>query len=85
MLDKECGMGKKYYTPEQYKAAFHEPWGERDAVYFADYADTDDAETAKRFWRVGTLGDLRFMDGLEHGDVLCATTHCPADDYFHLP
>jgi hypothetical protein len=76
-------MSEKYYTPKEYEATFHESWGEKDAVYFVDYTDTDEGKTDCRFWRVGTLCDLEFIDDLESGEVLCATTHCPANDYVH--
>jgi hypothetical protein len=76
-------MSERYYTPKEYEAAFHEPWGERDAVYLVDYTDTEAGGTDKIFWRVGTLGDIKFIDDLESGEVLCATTHCPANNYVH--
>jgi hypothetical protein len=70
----------RYYTPKEYKEAFGEPWGERDAVYFVDYADCN----TQRFWSVGTLEEIKeYADSLDNGEILCATTHCPADDYFH--
>ena len=77
-------MAEKYYTPKEYEAAFNEPWGGRDAVYFVDYAEGVDG-SAQRFWRAGALGDLIFLSDLdlESGEVLCATAHCPADDYVH--
>ena len=77
-------MKQTYYTPKEYEAAFHEPWGERDAVYFMDYTDTDEGETDQRFWRVGTLGEIKnFVDDINDGDVLCATAHSPPADYVH--
>jgi hypothetical protein len=73
-----------YYTPKEYELAFHEPWGERDAVYFVDYTDTDEGEIDQRVWRVGTLGEIKdFVDDINGGGVLCATTHCPSADYVH--
>jgi hypothetical protein len=76
-------MADKYYTPAEYEAAFHEPWRDRDAVYYVDFADKNDVDAGYRFWRVGTLEELKYMDDVNNGDVLCATTHCPADNYFH--
>jgi hypothetical protein len=73
-----------YYTPKEYEAAFQEPWGGRDAVYFVDYTDTDEGETDQRFWSVGTLGEIKkIVNDINNGDVLCATTHCPPIDYIH--
>lgn len=77
-------MKQTYYTPKEYEAAFLEAWGDRDAVYFLDYIDTNEGKTKKRFWRTGTLGELKeFMDDVNNGEVLCATGHCPDDDYIH--
>jgi hypothetical protein len=71
----------RWETPEQYQARTGEPWGERDAVYFVDYTDTDEGGTDQRFWRVGTLGGIKkIVDDINDGGVLCATTHCPPDD-----
>jgi hypothetical protein len=75
---------KTYYTPREYEAAFHEPWGDRDAVYFLDYTDTDEGETGQRFWRIGAFGEIKeFVDDVNGGEVLCATTHCPVNNYIH--
>ena len=76
---------KTYYTPKEYETAFKEPWDERDAVYFLDYTDTDTGETGQRFWRVGTLGDVKkFIEDVNGGEVLCATTRCPRNGYVHI-
>jgi len=73
-----------YYTPKEYEAAFGKPWGDRDAVYFVDYADTNDVTVSHRLWRVGTLGEQKeYTEDINNGEILCATTHCPAGDYFH--
>jgi hypothetical protein len=73
-----------YYTPKEYEAAFHQPWGDRDAVYFLDYTDTKEGGIGQRFWRVGTLDEMtNYADDLNGGDVICATTHCPPSDYVH--
>jgi hypothetical protein len=83
-VEQEGGVKQTCYTPKEYEAAFHEPWNGRDAVYFVDYTDTEDGETDQRFWSVGTLGEIKnILDDTDSGDVLCATTHCPADDYVH--
>jgi hypothetical protein len=75
---------KTYYTPKEYETAFNEPWGDRYAVYFVDYYDTNDVGVSHRFWRVGTLEEIKEYTGdINNGDALCAITHCPADDYFH--
>ena len=77
-------MNQIYYTPKEYEALFKEPWGDRDAIYLADYADTNDVTGGQRFWRVGTLEEVKeYMKDINNGEVLCATTHCPADNYFH--
>jgi hypothetical protein len=77
-------MKKPYYTPKEYEATFNEPWDERDAGYFADYTDTNDGGTDHRFWRVGSLGEVKdYTDDVNTGEVLCATTHCPSDTYVH--
>ena len=80
----EMGNMNKYYTPKEYLTVFNEPWDDRDAVYFVDYADTSGMDTSQRFWRVGTLEKVReYTPDIDNGEVLCATTHCPAPDYFH--
>jgi len=77
-------MADVYYTPKEYEAAFNKPWGDRDAVYYVDYADTNDVGASHRFWRVGTLEDVKtFTENIDNGEILCATTNCPPDDYFH--
>jgi hypothetical protein len=79
-------MNGRYYTPKEYETVFHKPWGGRDAVYFLDYTDTGDGRTFHRFWRAGTLGEVReYMEekNINNGEVLCATTHCPPDNYVH--
>jgi hypothetical protein len=74
----------RYYTPKEYEAAFNKPWGDRDAIYYVDYADTNDVGVSRRFWRIGTLGEVKeFISDINNGEVLCATTYCPGDDYFH--
>jgi hypothetical protein len=73
-----------YYTPGEYYEAFQKYWGDMDAVYYLDYTDTNEGEADQRFWRLGTLGELKqLMEDVDNGEVLCATTHRPAGDYVH--
>jgi hypothetical protein len=77
-------MSERYYTPKEYETAFHESWGDMDAVYFLDCTDTPIGETSQRFWNVGALGEVKdFIEDINGGEVLCATTRCPRSGYVH--